>query len=125
MNQNELYHFGVLGMKWGVRRWRNGYKSPNSKHQAKTTHRLNTREIHDDYRRAHTRKSIKSMSDDELRKRINRLEMESKYRNLSSNSVNKGRNRIKRMNDIMKVGIDAYRNVDTIMKISKAIKRSK
>lgn len=120
MNNNELYHHGVLGMKWGVRKSYSGQKTIKKKNQYK-----NKVEIHDDYRRAHTRKSVKSMSDDELRKRINRLEMENKYTNLSSTSVNKGRNKIKRMNDIMQLGLNAYRNVDTIMKISKVMNRSK
>lgn len=68
---DELYHFGVKGMKWGVRR-----KRP------KTTH-------HEDYTNAHSRKSVKSMSDKELRSRINRLNMEREYSE-AKRKANKG-----------------------------------
>lgn len=70
---DELYHYGVLGMRWGIRR----SKSGSSKLFGKK--RKNEPEIHDDYKKAHDKKSVKSMSDAELKARNNRLQMERQY----------------------------------------------
>lgn len=74
MSNQELRHAGVKGMKWGVRRYQNadGTLTPAGR----------KRYGHDDYRKAHSRKSVKAMSDTELRSRNNRLQMEAQYRDL-------------------------------------------
>lgn len=49
MTENELYHYGVVGMKWGVRRARRAYESGDSdtgqriatRHQNKLTKKIN------------------------------------------------------------------------------------
>ena len=64
-NTDHLKHYGVLGMKWGARRSRNGGT------------------VHDDYAKAHTKKNVKEMSDSELRSRNNRLQMEMQYSSLT------------------------------------------
>lgn len=46
-------------------------------------------------------RKVKSMSDDELRKRINRLELEKRYVNLSSPSYGEGRDRVEDVLDIL------------------------
>lgn len=58
MESTELKHYGVKGMKWGVRR---------------------KRTYHEDYQKAHSKKSVREMSDKELRERNNRLQMEQQY----------------------------------------------
>ena len=63
MNDNELYHYGVLGMKWGVRRKRNSSNVETAKPKKKT---------------------LSEMSDDELRSKLNRLQMEKQYKDLVS-----------------------------------------
>lgn len=75
MDNNELYHYGVLGMKWGRRKDRRGSSGKIRK---------SSTPVHEDYVRAHSKKSIKSMSDAELRSRINRLQMEKQYTDLSN-----------------------------------------
>ena len=91
MGNDYLAHYGVLGMKWGVRRYQNKDGTLTSAGKKRYRERSKTDESHEDYKKAHTPKSIKSMSDAELRNRLNRLQMERQYSQLSESSVNKGK----------------------------------
>lgn len=79
MENNSLTHYGILGMKWGVRRYQNkdgSYTSAGKKRKQKDY-------IHEDYANAHSKKSVRSMSNAELKARNNRLQMEQQYANLT------------------------------------------
>lgn len=69
MNTRELAHYGVLGMKWGVRRKRN--KSSNVEVVTK-------------------KKSISELSDSELRQIINRHQMEKQYAQITAKEKSAG-----------------------------------
>lgn len=81
----DLYHSGVLGMKWGVRRYQNKDGSltrAGKKRYAK----LEAEKAKIDAKmnklgpKPAKAKSIQEMSDDELRERINRLNLEKNYK---------------------------------------------
>ncbi len=73
MTNDELKHYGIPGMKWGVRR--NRVKTGVGKKKA--------REIDPSYAKAHSKKKVKYMSDAELREVNNRLNMEQNYHNMT------------------------------------------
>lgn len=76
--ENSLQHYGILGMKWGRRRYQNkdGSLTPEGK----------ARRAKDKKSSASNnsgRKSLKDMSDTELKEMIGRLELEKRYKDLS------------------------------------------
>ena len=84
MDNNELYHYGVLGMKWGVRRAQNkvikiGAKAKKQgwSDDAKSAAEIKT-------------KSVKQMSNAELRKINERTRLENEYKNLNKRKVSAG-----------------------------------
>lgn len=72
---NELYHYGVLGMKWGIRR--NRSKLPQNKRQ-KSMASEDSRKVSNI-----RKKSIDQMSNQELRDANNRLQLERQYKDLT------------------------------------------
>lgn len=71
---NELYHYGILGMRWGVRR----SKSSSSKRAKRSKPMMDP-----SYKKAHSKKKIKYMSNDELREVNKRLNLEKNYSDLT------------------------------------------
>lgn len=75
MDRRELYHWGIKGQKWGRRRYQNkdGSLTPAGKK-----------------RYANNGEDLSSMSDQELRSKINRMNLEKRYINLSKNQNSRG-----------------------------------
>lgn len=83
-----LAHYGILGMKWGVRRpvgpdgrVLRGSAARKYKKEQKVT--------------AKYEKKVSSLSDKELRERINRLNMEKQYETLTKGDTNPGEKYVK------------------------------
>ena len=83
-NSEELFHYGVLGMRWGVRRSKAQLaRARGSSKKSLFTFKKKKKNIKETKPESATKKSVKDMTDDELRKEIGRLELEKRYRDLS------------------------------------------
>ena len=99
VHDDTLEHHGIKGMHWGVRRYQNEDGTRTAAGKKREQSRSNE-SAHDDYNKAHSGKSVKDMSDAELRNHLNRLQMEKQYSQLTSSDTSKGK---KFVSDAMKV----------------------
>lgn len=87
MEKNELVHHGIKGMKWGVRRTEaqlaraRGNTKSDEKTSSTSTKKAEPKK----------RKKMSEMSDEELRRVVNRLQLEQQYRNLNPEKVSVGK----------------------------------
>ncbi len=81
MYTNELYHHGIKGQKWGLRRFQNSdgsYTDAGKRRRA-------------DSDRDWAAKNSSQLSDDDLNKRISRLQKEKQLKDLTDQVVHPGR----------------------------------
>lgn len=116
MTNNELIHYGILGMKWGVRRTEaqlaraRGKKESSDDSETKNSAKNSSNS---------SKKSIKDMSDDELRRKLNRIQLEEQYEAaLARQNPKKSESRVKKV--LSDLGEKAVRDVGNKL-IDKAI----
>ena len=83
--ENELFHYGVLGMKWGVRRTPAQLAKSNGKVKRKSE---------DNAKKSDMKKAVKSrrtLSDADLKKRIERIKMEKQLKDLTAEEISPGK----------------------------------
>ena len=108
MYNNELYHTGRKGMKWGQHIYGRLYKRSDgsltelgrkrarayaSKYRKLTGHKVNQSQSDDKTEKNKTtkEKSVSEMSDSELQSRINRLQLEQRYSQLKPKQISSGK----------------------------------
>ncbi len=96
-NKNYLAHYGVKGMKWGVRK--KDYQSMNAGFNSASQAARSAASVSDRVSGRKRRKTMQAIdtskiSDQELQKRINRLNMERNYKSLMTEDLSEGRSRV-------------------------------
>lgn len=96
-SDSDIMHFGVLGMKWGVRKKKN---SISRKEQKKRANKKTSRDYNEtEFLR---KRKVKSLSNAQLKKAITRMQLEQQYKQLSKKDMSKLRQiGEKFLNDLM------------------------
>lgn len=87
----ELYHWGVKGMKWGVRRYQNKNGTLTNAGKKRAAKKRMTADEKERASRKNDLKNRRTMSDADLRKKIDRLKMEKEFKNLTNEDINPGK----------------------------------
>ena len=121
MDPNELYHHGIKGMKWGVRRYQN--KDGSLTNVGRKHKRNPTKGWSKDAKAARSmkKKGVKGMSNAELKKVNERKRLENEYRNLNPSKIKTGLTYVGAIAGGMGTVATLYNNSSNLIKIGKKI----
>lgn len=115
MENNELKHYGILGMKWGVRRSeaqlariRGKSQKGNWSDDAKTAAEIKT-------------KSVKQMSNAELKKLNERQQLEKQHEQLNPSTFKKGVAYVASATAVMATAVNLYNTSNNTVNIGKTV----
>lgn len=94
---DELYHYGVKGQKWGVRRYQSKDGSLTTAGKKRRRADNQDREIRKERKQAS--KNRRTLSSEEINKRISRLKLEREFKTLTEENISPGKKAAK---DILK-----------------------
>ena len=103
MDNNTLQHYGVLGMKWGVRRARRQPSADATEAKALKKKKLN------------------ELSNAELRKLNDRMNLERNYSQLNPGSIKKGAKYVATATLAVTTLVNLYEKSDKLIKIGKTL----
>ena len=114
-NPYELYHHGVKGMKWGVRK---EHQSSDSRKK-----RSKMEDWSDDAKEANriSKKKVSQMSNAELQQLNNRKNLEQQYSRLNPSTISRGMKYVATAATITGTAITLINNSDKIIKIGKDV----
>ena len=114
-NPYELYHHGVKGMKWGVRK---EHQSSDSRKK-----RSKMEDWSDDAKEANriSNKKVSQMSNAELQQLNNRKTLEQQYSRLNPSAISRGMKFVATAATITGTAITLINNSDKIIKIGKDV----
>lgn len=96
MDNNSLTHHGVVGMKWGVRRYQNKDGTLTAKGKARQEQKNSETQKREDVKRRGT------LTTSELKQKIERLQMEKQLRELTESEITPGKKAVN--NVLLQIG---------------------
>lgn len=126
MSESNTYfiqHFGVKGMRWGVRRKSSGGRSSvSSETAAKLRAAKRREEILKSPKKLYKHRA--EFTDQEINDAMAKMRMERSLKQLAKQDIDRGKNYVKEVIDVANTGVKAYETYEKVKVIADKVKKA-